>query len=43
MAIPLHKFATLDPSLVAGKLVIDVMNYPVFGVSLRRTEFELAT
>jgi predicted dinucleotide-binding enzyme len=27
MAIPLHKFATLDPSLVAGKLVIDVMNY----------------
>jgi len=28
MAIPLHKFATLDPSLVAGKLVIDVMNYP---------------
>ena len=34
MAIPLHKFATLDPSLVAGKLVIDVMNYwpPVDGV-----------
>ena len=27
LAIPLHKFATLDPSVVAGKLVIDVMNY----------------
>jgi 8-hydroxy-5-deazaflavin:NADPH oxidoreductase len=27
LAIPLHKFATLDPSLVAGKIVVDVMNY----------------
>jgi predicted dinucleotide-binding enzyme len=27
LAIPLHKFATLDPSLVAGKVVVDVMNY----------------
>jgi hypothetical protein len=27
MAIPLHKFATFDPSLVAGKLVVDTMNY----------------
>jgi predicted dinucleotide-binding enzyme len=27
MAIPLHKFAALDPALVAGKLVVDVMNY----------------
>ena len=27
LAIPLHKFAALDPSLVAGKLVVDVMNY----------------
>lgn len=27
LAIPLHKFMTLDPSVVAGKLVIDVMNY----------------
>ena len=27
IAIPLHKFATLDPSLVAGKVVIDAMNY----------------
>jgi predicted dinucleotide-binding enzyme len=27
MAIPLHKFATFGPSLVAGKLVVDTMNY----------------
>lgn len=27
LAIPLHKFRTLDPSLVSGKLVVDVMNY----------------
>jgi predicted dinucleotide-binding enzyme len=27
MAIPLHKFATFDPGLVAGKLVVDAMNY----------------
>jgi predicted dinucleotide-binding enzyme len=27
LAIPLHKFATFDPELVAGKLVIDAMNY----------------
>jgi predicted dinucleotide-binding enzyme len=27
LAIPLHKFATFDPALVAGKLVIDAMNY----------------
>ena len=34
MAIPLHKFATFDPALVAGKLVVDTMNYwpPVDGV-----------
>ncbi|MCW2963625.1 MAG: oxidoreductase [Actinomycetia bacterium] len=34
LAIPLHKFASFDPNLVAGKLVIDVMNYwpPVDGV-----------
>jgi predicted dinucleotide-binding enzyme len=34
LAIPLHKFATFDPSLVAGKIVIDSMNYwaPVDGV-----------
>lgn len=34
LAIPLHKFATFDPDLVAGKLVIDTMNYwpPVDGV-----------
>jgi predicted dinucleotide-binding enzyme len=34
LAIPLHKFAAFDPGLVAGKLVIDTMNYwpPIDGV-----------
>ena len=34
LAIPLHRFETFDPSLVAGKLVVDTMNYwpPVDGV-----------
>jgi predicted dinucleotide-binding enzyme len=34
LAIPLHKFVAFDPSLVAGKLVVDTMNYwpPVDGV-----------
>jgi 8-hydroxy-5-deazaflavin:NADPH oxidoreductase len=34
LAIPLHKFKTLDPTLLDGKLVIDPMNYwsPVDGV-----------
>ncbi len=34
LAIPLHKFAAFDPSLVAGKLVVDTMNYwpPTDGV-----------
>src|ERR1700694_3404400 len=34
LAIPLHTFTTLDPSLLDGKLVVDVMNYwpPVDGV-----------
>jgi len=34
LAIPLHKFATFDPASVAGKLVVDTMNYwpPVDGV-----------
>lgn len=34
LAIPLHRFAAFDPSLVAGKLVVDTMNYwpPVDGV-----------
>ena len=34
LSIPLHRFATFDPGLVAGKLVVDAMNYwpPVNGV-----------
>jgi predicted dinucleotide-binding enzyme len=34
LAIPLHKFAGFDPAIVAGKVVIDTMNYwpPVDGV-----------
>jgi predicted dinucleotide-binding enzyme len=36
LAIPVHKFAAFDPALVAGKIVIDVMNYwpPVDGVQV---------
>jgi hypothetical protein len=34
LSIPLHRFAGFDPGLVAGKLVVDAMNYwpPVNGV-----------
>jgi predicted dinucleotide-binding enzyme len=34
LAIPIHEFAAFDPAVVAGKLVVDVMNYwpPVDGV-----------
>jgi predicted dinucleotide-binding enzyme len=34
LAIPLHRFADLDPALVADKLVVDTMNYwpPIDGV-----------
>jgi predicted dinucleotide-binding enzyme len=27
LAIPLHRFAALDPELMAGKIVVDAMNY----------------
>ena len=27
LAIPLHRFPTFDPALVAGKIVVDAMNY----------------
>ena len=27
LAIPLHRFADLDPGLLAGKIVVDAMNY----------------
>lgn len=34
LAVPLHKYRTVDPELLAGRTVIDVMNYwaPVDGV-----------
>ena len=34
LSIPLHRFASFDPDLVAGKVVVDTMNYwpPVDGV-----------
>jgi predicted dinucleotide-binding enzyme len=34
LAIPLHKFATFDPAVVADKLIVDTMNYwpPIDGV-----------
>jgi predicted dinucleotide-binding enzyme len=34
LAIPIHRFATFDTALVAGRLVVDVMNYwpPVDGL-----------
>jgi len=34
LAIPLHRFASLDPTLVADKIVVDAMNYwpPIDGV-----------
>jgi 8-hydroxy-5-deazaflavin:NADPH oxidoreductase len=34
LAIPVHKFAAFDSTLVAGKLVVDVMNYwpPIDGI-----------
>jgi predicted dinucleotide-binding enzyme len=34
LAIPLHKFTTFDPASVAGKIVVDTMNYwpPTDGV-----------
>jgi predicted dinucleotide-binding enzyme len=33
LAIPIHRYAAFDPAMVAGKLVVDVMNYwpPVDG------------
>ena len=34
LSIPIHRFAAFDPALVAGKVVVDAMNYwpPVDGV-----------
>ena len=38
LSIPLHKFATFDPDLVAGKLVVDTMNHPCSGRIHRSAE-----
>jgi predicted dinucleotide-binding enzyme len=27
LAVPLHKFGTVDPGMLAGRIVVDVMNY----------------
>jgi 8-hydroxy-5-deazaflavin:NADPH oxidoreductase len=45
LAIPLHRFADFDPGLVAGKLVIDAMNYwaPVDGVREMFEDRELSS
>jgi len=41
-AVPLHRYATLDREALAGKVVIDVMNYWA-GTDGRIDEFEAAT
>jgi predicted dinucleotide-binding enzyme len=45
LAIPIHKFAAFDPVLVAGKIVVDVMNYwpPVDGVQEMFEERQLGS
>jgi predicted dinucleotide-binding enzyme len=45
LAIPIHRFDALDPALLAGKLVVDVMNYwpPVDGVQAMFDEDDQGT
>jgi predicted dinucleotide-binding enzyme len=45
LAIPAHRFAGFDPALVAGKIVVDVMNYwpPVDGVLTLFEDRQLGT
>ena len=42
LALPLHKYRSLDPALLAGKVVIDAMNYwsPIDGT---QDDFEFGT
>jgi predicted dinucleotide-binding enzyme len=42
LALPLHKYRSIDPALLAGKIVIDAMNYwsPIDGI---QDEFEVGT
>jgi predicted dinucleotide-binding enzyme len=45
LAIPIHRFGSFDPDLVAGKIVVDIMNYwpPVDGVQEMFEDRQLGT
>jgi len=45
LAIPIHRFAAFDPALVAGKIVVDIMNYwpPVDGLQEMFEDRQLGT
>lgn len=45
LAIPIHRFGAFDPDLLAGKIVVDIMNYwpPVDGVQEMFEDRQLGT